>query len=451
MTDAVFQTFLSDPVHDSQETKFNEMDQIHDPNEAISRLLNHIGGTFGCDRIYIMERTDTGSYSCSHEWTASDIVGKKHLLQNIEEHGVRFYYSYFLRGKNLLFKDIHELKETDPALYKILKPQDLTSCLCAQLLIDEHDAGFIGFDNPSPDKYDELESMLEVLRFFVSSRIHQRNLDLQLRAKTISASGDTPQTGEISLYQRIAQIIPDEYFAIIYFDGSLKYEDISPDSDVMCKVVSCCRNVLCRIFGEINVFHVTGAEFLIFFDNSSDKDIDSLSYYVSMARKTFESMNIVTAIGYASIRHYHEDFFELVQIANIRMLRNKQEYRRLFMGKYHLPSSPAFHDLVEIHPKSGTYQVLFSEYVDHTDKTGNIRSALNALRKMVIPSEQVKYDRFMQAILSPYMDKERNLDRMPSFSDTFTVHRKGKAVVLQLHITSYFNVEEELVYMVYTI
>lgn len=429
----------------------NELDQAGDFYEALSGVINSIGSTFGCDRVYIMEKNEAGSYDCTHEWTAPDVLHKQHLLQNLEPGSVRFYYQYFLSGRHLLFKDIHDLQATDPALYKILKPQDLRSGLCSQLLIDEQDAGFIGFDNPSPDKFDELVRIIDVLRFFVASRVQRKNLGANLRSQNMFPLVENFYTQEHSLSHRISQIVPDKYLAMIYFDGSLKLEDVRPSSEVLQQMISCCESVLGRIFGQDNVFHVTKTEFLIFFDNSSEWGVDSLSYYVSMAKKTFESMNIVATMGYASTRHYHADFFELVQIANVRMLRNKQDYRRQFMGKYHLPTSPVFHDLVEVKPHSGTYQVLYSEYMENPNATGDIKHALAELKSLIIPTERDKFASFIHMILTPVSLADRDMEQLLVFTDTFTIQRNGKSCVLGLHMISYFNVDGDLVYMAYTV
>ncbi|MDO4648497.1 MAG: hypothetical protein Q4B26_07590, partial [Eubacteriales bacterium] len=299
---------------------FGEVAKIDSPTEAIPALLASLGNIFQCERVYVFEKNEEGCYDCTDEWFSEDTFSKKHLMQNIQEKGVKYYYNYFLRGKNLCVQNMENFKQEDYQLYKILKPQGLQSLICGQLTFDHADIGFFGIDNPTPERFEELRRIFDVINHYVSIQIHRRNLENKIMTESKPIKDANQPMHQYSLYDRVAGIRMEEPLALIYCDVALKY-DLPEDEDTIRKMHSHTEKVLGSVFGAMNVFHLGRNEFLIFFEDNEDTDIEDLKQYATIAQNTLDTINIKVSMGVAQTMKYQQNFFDLVHKANVKMLR----------------------------------------------------------------------------------------------------------------------------------
>lgn len=136
--------------------------------ESYDVILNHMGKVFECERIYLFEKNERGSYDCTVEWCAEQVVSKKTHLQNLSAEAVGYYYYYFQKSGKLMIRHIEDLQEEDPSLYMILTPQGVRSTMVAHLVYEGEDLGFVGIDNPSSETFDQLEAVLETVCYLLS-------------------------------------------------------------------------------------------------------------------------------------------------------------------------------------------------------------------------------------------------------------------------------------------
>lgn len=141
---------------------------------SLDDVLNLLSTMFPCDRIYIFQKNQYGTYDCSEEWCAAGIPRKRDIMQNLSEELCRLYYGHYQNDTFLEFTDIENLKESDPNLYTVLKPQGIRSLFSGQLTFAGEDLGFFGMDNPIPEKMPEIASCFSILRFFIAGVIYSR-------------------------------------------------------------------------------------------------------------------------------------------------------------------------------------------------------------------------------------------------------------------------------------
>lgn len=170
-------TYFTDQLNkDSGESGNNEFESELGNGaleEPLGSVLAYIGRSFCCERITLVEKNPEGFYDCTAEWYDPDKAhSKKEYLQSLSSESVKPYYKYLEINHSLYIRDIEELSEEDPELYRILIPQGVRSSVVGQLSFDKEDLGFFCVDNPSEEKFDELIMVVEAFTYYAAAIIH---------------------------------------------------------------------------------------------------------------------------------------------------------------------------------------------------------------------------------------------------------------------------------------
>ncbi len=429
---------------------FGEIAAMEAPEDAVEALIAYLGNLFRCDRVYIFDRNLQGNYDCANEWCSEGIPKKKHLMQNLSPKTVHFYYEHFKRYGKLEVRNIEDLQERDARLYKLLKPQDLRSMLTGQMIYDDMDRGFIGLDNPDPEKFDQLVSMFEVINYFISIQKHKIEMRRKLNAATEADSQESDTAN--SLYNRVAEILPETPLAVAYFAVSLQGDERRDESDLQSRMLMNARRVLGSIFKSRNVYTVGENDFLVVYEENEDLDLINLNHFIETARRTLESVGIRVSIGAVKTESYEGNFFELVTQANVKMLHEKREYRSLQVSKYHLERpGVVFTGLVEIRQDLQRFRVIYSEKQEDLNFRGDVTETLtNMENEKIHPADRESFRRFWQEdVFNGLGDPDHSSGTV---SRSFR-YLKSQDVVstIRVSVTAYRDIEDKLVYLCYTL
>ncbi len=424
-----------------------EVAKISEPDMAIEALSAYLGNTFHCERVYIFEKNSKENYDCTVEWCSHSTYSKKHLLQNLEERTVRFYYNYFLRGNKLVIRDMEEFKQEDYSLYKLLKPQNLSSCLVGQLVYDDKDIGFIGVDNPSSNKFNELESIFEVISYFISIQIHRKHVvDRLTKDSELIVTANSPlKSFKNSLYNRVSRLKLEEPMAVIYC-GVMNF-GVPNQHSINNKLFPYIGDVLGSVFSMENVFSVGTEEFLILYEYGKLSDVEE---YVQIMKRTLNEINIHVSVGIIKTERYENNFFELVNNANVNMIQQKRAYRDQFLEKYQMKSQTTkFRDLVEIQPGKDYYQVIYSEFIDIQKFQGPINNVLEFISAKIHPDDRARFLEFWYRECN--LKYESNTDNSEISSESFMIAKDNKTYVrIEISVLKYTNVNGEIFLICYT-
>ena len=141
---------------------------------SFEEIIREVGKSIQCERIYIFEKNTDNTYDCTLEWCENPKDARKESMQHLKYECVRYYYKYFAEKKNLVIKNMDDLREENPKLYLILSPQQLHSVMAVQLKYGDEDLGFMGIDNPPVDKIEDYEPVLELVAYLISNLIKSR-------------------------------------------------------------------------------------------------------------------------------------------------------------------------------------------------------------------------------------------------------------------------------------
>lgn len=132
-------------------TQMAELGKVRNVQEcqvAINNLLEKIGHFTKADRAYIVDEKD-GCYYNTYEWCNEGIEPQINQLQNLRAEDMPYWIQKLSSGESIFIEDLENVKETMPAEYEILKPQNIHTLIVFPIILSNTLKGFIGVDNPN--------------------------------------------------------------------------------------------------------------------------------------------------------------------------------------------------------------------------------------------------------------------------------------------------------------
>ncbi len=361
---------------------FSDIAKIEFPEKAITELLAYMGKLFGCERVYIFEKNEEGAYDCTDEWVRDQTY-------------------------------------------------------------EGDDRGFWGIDNPSPEKFDELVSIMGMLTHFVSIQMHKRAVEKRIhKIGNAAVSGLLSSPVRKSMYVKMTELRKEAPLAIAYV-GTLVNGDRLPEDAISKKAES----ILTSLFLEENVFPLHNGEFLIIYQGDEDHEIDHVKKFLELAGNTLKSMNIHMLTGIVATESYEDNFFYLVNQANTNMLRDKRAFRNIFLSKYHMEvPTEEFSILLDIRPKKGSLKVVHQEYADDPISDGPLEESLQVIRNRITPEDHARFDEFVDQVLK---GKDTSSDR---WENEFKIIRVKHGVeTVRFSVVKYIDINGDEVFLCSTL
>ncbi len=364
--------------------------------DSLNAMMEYLGTAFCCERIYIFVKDHQGRYNCNYEWCREGVPYNAMQLQGLTADDVHTYYDAFRQNRANNFKIIIrnrcEVKESHPELHQILEGANLQSLLAGQLVFEGEDLGFFGIDNPDLDQFQAYDVVFEVLGYFTSALLHSERLIAKL--EKIGYEDRMTGTGNrYSLFETIEDMPEGEQLAVTYYDiVNLKRVNDALGHRSGDELIMLAAHILKMIYGRDNVYRLGGNEFLTLLrgDEAKFADVRAMS-----ARSTLEKDDIRVMVGSAVTYNYRRNFSELLTQADRRMFRAKRKSReneeeQLFGGA----PMGTFSELIEIHPQSDYYRVLYSDRTRSLTMDGRFWSIIRSMEKLIKPEDRERFHLF---------------------------------------------------------
>lgn len=250
---------------------------------SLTDLLLLLSRIFPCDRIYIFQKNQFGNYDCSEEWCAPDVSHKRDFMQNLSGELCHLYYRHYHDHAFLQFADISTLKETDPDLYTLLKPQGIRSLVSAQLTFAGEDLGFFGIDNPEPSKIPDIVSCLGILRIFIASILYSRLGGVekaQLQAKDLLTGAGSWH----GLYAAIERMDPTASIGIICCNLiGLGKINLTRGRQIGDSVLVETSRIIRGVFGSEHTYRIDGDDFIVVINDISSTYFEEMSDHLKQS------------------------------------------------------------------------------------------------------------------------------------------------------------------------
>ncbi len=293
------------------------------PEKSIEILLEYLGQSLFCDRVYIFEETETGIFSNTYEWCAKNVRSQKENLQNLPFEVVKIWYGKFRKQENIMIKNLEITKEKDPAMYEVLKPQDIRTLVVSPLMSDNKIIGFYGVDNPPKEFMDHISTMFQIMGHFIVSLLKRRNLVRHL--ENLSFHDQLTELGNRrAMHAYMEAVDPEESIGILYCDvmGLKKANDSKghkAGDDLLVRASGCLK----KKFGDYKLFRVGGDEFLALCAGIEEKE---LLGRVNALREQMRKDKAFMALGCIWRADSRENMDKLLAKADERMYEEKRAY-----------------------------------------------------------------------------------------------------------------------------
>jgi signal transduction histidine kinase/BarA-like signal transduction histidine kinase len=173
----------------------------------INKVFQDIGAYLGADRIYIF-MFNGAKMSNTYEWCREGVEPQIQNLQDMDVSSIKRWLPYLQRRETVAIADIGRIRESNPEEYAVMAPQDIQSYLEAPLVVNEKLYGFIGFDNPPVDRFEQLIPVLHSLAYVISSAMMRELHETHERQHVDEM---TARKQEIDNYKRLVEQLENLY------------------------------------------------------------------------------------------------------------------------------------------------------------------------------------------------------------------------------------------------
>lgn len=293
------------------------------PDESLEILLQYLGQSLKGERIYIFEETPEHLFCNTYEWCAHGVVPQKENLQTVPYDIVKLWLQSFRENKNIIIKDLEDIRESDPPVYEYLLPQNIHSLVVGPLVSNKKIIGFYGVDNPPSEFLNHISIMFQVLGHFIDSILRRRNLVKRLELLSYYDQL-TGAKNRHAMNDFIASANPKESIGILYCDvmGLKKINDTEGHLEGDALLIRACQ-CLQDHFPADSVFRIGGDEFLVMQSGISQEEMQQK---VLEIRNHMSDYSVSMALGLIWNRHCADQITNLLKEADSRMYEEKRKF-----------------------------------------------------------------------------------------------------------------------------
>ncbi len=293
------------------------------PEESIEVLLEYLGQARKADRVYIFEENAKGTFDNTYEWCARGVIPQKENLQDVPYEAVDLWYETFHRNENVIIKDLELIKESDPAAYEYLEPQNIRTLVVSPLIDNGKIIGFYGVDNPPAETLSCVSTLLWIMGHFMISLLKRRNLVDKLE-KLSYYDQLTMVRNRHALKEYFATFGREDDVGVLYCDvmGLKRINDTlghQAGDDLLQRAAACLR----RHFTEDELFRIGGDEFLVLF-TGDDKQV-FLDKIEALKPDMIENKARM-ALGYVWAKDTKKGLDYLMAKADEEMYKDKRDF-----------------------------------------------------------------------------------------------------------------------------
>lgn len=295
----------------------------HSPEESIAILLEYLGQVLRSERVYVFEESGKGTFDNTYEWCASGVIPQKENLQDVPFEVVSMWYQRFHSGESVIIKNLESIRDTDPALYDYLKPQNIHSLVVSPLVSEEKIIGFYGVDNPPEQFLGHITALFQILGYFMVSFFHRRNHVKKLEALCFEDQL-TGMGNRHAMNEYIASIPPEKSIGILFCDvmGLKRANDTmghQAGDNLLIRASECLRSE----FKEYELFRVGGDEFLALCAGIEEKELLKKTEQIKIKMR---KRNANMAMGLVWRPDSREDMDKLITQADNLMYEDKRTW-----------------------------------------------------------------------------------------------------------------------------
>lgn len=300
--------------------------QSEDIDTAISQVLERLGSFLSADRAYIIYIRHGKMYN-DYEWCTDGVEPQREMLQDLPLNLITRWITYFDKKECMIIEDLEEIREPFPEEYQILHAQSITSLAAAPMEQDGTLIGYLGVDNPSPARLQNISPLLQTLCYFLMlARNHAENKQLLTHLSYYDKLTD--------FYNRNKYIVDTGALAgsnqpvgIVYLDvNGLKDINDHYGHESGDRVLIECAKRIRAAFTQADFYRIGGDEFVIICPGIPQEVFQN--QVRDLKEKFKNDSDCQAAIG-CQWREHIDNIDRIIAVADAKMYENKKAFYRI--------------------------------------------------------------------------------------------------------------------------
>lgn len=299
--------------------------QQNDLTAAVPQVLELLGSFLSASRAYIIYIRDEQMYN-DYEWCAEGVISQKMLLQALPVNLLQRWISFFEQQGCVVIEDLEQIQASAPKEYQILKGQGTKSLVAAPLEQDGVLIGYLGVDNPPPNRLKSIAPLLQTLCYFLL--LAQQHADGQKQLVHMSYFDKLT-----SFYNRNrfmedtnALIQSTQAVGIVYLDiNGLKDINDQHGHEFGDKILKESARRMKAVFSDADFYRIGGDEFVIICPGISKERFQS--QLRDLKKKFQKDTDCQAAIGSQWIDKI-DNINQLIASADAKMYEDKKAFYR---------------------------------------------------------------------------------------------------------------------------
>lgn len=293
------------------------------PENSIPVVLEYLGRSLNGERTYIFEKNAAGGDDNTYEWTAQGISAEKDLLQDLPPEVCADWYRNFSEGKNIVFRDIEDVRRVNPKQYEVLKRQNIRSLAVVPLYDDEKAIGFYGVDNPPLPSLEYASDMLQIMAHFIVSCLRRRNLMRELEDMGCR-DAMTRLGNRFAMEKYIENINTSQSIGVVYCDiTGLKRVNDTFGHQAGDRLILNASSCLKKAFGAYGVFRIGGDELLALCAGIRKEEHKE---GIRLLKEYMKEKDVNMAVGEMWLEKADRELDVLLRESEMRMYEEKAAY-----------------------------------------------------------------------------------------------------------------------------
>ncbi|MDE5891789.1 MAG: sensor domain-containing diguanylate cyclase, partial [Acetatifactor sp.] len=254
---------------------------------------------------------------------ASGVIPQKDNLQGVSYEVVSLWFQKFLKGENVIIKNVENIREEDPTVYEYLKPQNIDSLVVAPLVSEKKIIGFFGVDNPPEQYLEHITTLLQILGHFIVALLHRRNHVRRLEElcfqDQLTGLGNRHAMNEYINGMGASQSVGVLYCDVMGLKRTNDEKGHLEGDNLLIRASECLR----RIFGGYALFRVGGDEFLALCEGITQEGIEER---IRALKLEMQTRNAPMALGCIWHKEGKADMDQLMKEADSLMYEDKRAW-----------------------------------------------------------------------------------------------------------------------------
>ena len=417
------------------------LDQEHDLEQAIEKIMGTLGRHHLADRGYVFEFDEKeGLAKNTYEWCANGIAPQKQALQRVPLRDMHRWLTAFKEKGEVLIQSLPREVDASSAEYQALHAQGIESLMAVPIMDEGRIAGCLGVDNPRYAFGDTL--LLKSVAYFIKSHMEKRRTKAYLEklSLTDSLTGLGNRNKYIAMLRKMnADETRDFGVAFIDING-LKAANDAFGHDYGDQILVKIANILRDVFGD-GAFRTGGDEFIILCPGFSKEEFTEKAHV--LRRKLAETPDCHVSCGIAWEKSV-EDIEAFIKYTDELMYIEKQSYYKNTLGKRTLHHSSIMEETLR-GLDHGEFLVHFQPKISL--KSGELGGAEALIRKLDHNGELIPPMKFIPLLESELLIRHIDLFVLHQVCRTIKRWRthSAKAVPVSVNLSRLTLMEHNIV------